>query len=420
MNLSLELLSMLIPPLLLLEGLFSGAEIALLSADKLVLKRLARFSRGGKLALDLANHPERVLSTTLFVTSLCVISASSLISLFFIGNHHPHSALAAILLTSPLVVILGELIPKTIYQRHAIRLAPLVAYAVTAAYWAFYPATRLLSSYTTRLSRMIGPVEELVTGKKRTTRDSLEALLSYSRKETEIKSSQRRMIKRIFDFKDTEAKHSLIALVKVEAIENTATVREAFESFERHRHSRMPVYSERIDNIVGVLETSDLVSAVNLEQTIEHFISAAHYVAETQSLEDVMLEMRRQDNQMVVVVDEHGGAIGVLTFEDIIEEIVGEISDEYDVEATSYKEISEKSWIVQARMEIQAINEQLKLELPEGEYETLSGFLLQQFGRIPEARDELFFNTPTCSLKFTIRKATERHIESVLVEQMES
>lgn len=420
MNLSIHVLFSLIPPLLLIEGLFSGAEIALLSADKLTIKKNAKQSRGGKLALELVNHPERVLSTTLFMTSICVITASALISLFFIENKYPNAAILAVLVTSPLVVLLGELIPKTIYQRHAIRLAPWVAYAIWGAYWAFYPVTRLLASYTTRLSRVIGPIEELVTGKRRTTRDQLEALLSYSRKETEIKTSQRRMIKRIFDFKDTEAKHALIPLVKVEAIDHTSTVREAFERFERHRHSRMPVFSDRIDNIVGVLETADLVSATNLEQTIEHFISAAHYVAETQSLEDVMLEMRKQDNQMVVVVDEHGGAIGVLTFEDIIEEIVGEISDEYDVEATPYKEISERSWIVQARMEIQAINEQLRLELPEGEYETLSGFLLQQFGRIPEARDELFFNTPTCSLKFTIRKATERHIESVLVEQMES
>ena len=131
-----------------------------------------------------------------------------------------------------------------------------------------------------------------------------------------------------------------------------------------------------------------------------------------------MYEMRRDDIEMVVVVDEHGGAVGILTFEDIVEEIVGEINDEYDTESLPYKELSDSSWLVQARMEIQAINDQLRVALPEGEYETFSGFLLQQFGRIPTNRDELFFDTPTGSYKFTIRKATQRHIEIVLIERL--
>jgi CBS domain containing-hemolysin-like protein len=421
MQLSLPVLFCIIPPLLLLEGFFSGAEIALLSADKLSLKKLSRLSKRARMALELANHPERVLSTTLFMTNLCMIGISSLIALHLLARGHRHSELLAVFFTSPLIVVLGELIPKTIYQRNALSLAQWVAYPVYGAYCAFYPFTRLLSGYTTRLSRFIGPIEELLTGRKRNTREHLEAMLSYNRRETDIKSSARRMIKRIFDFKDSEAKHALIPLVRVEAIESTADVREALERFERHRHSRMPVYEDRIDNIIGVLETADLFSASDLGLGIRNFVTSAHYVAETQSLEDVMLEMRRQDDQMVVVVDEHGGAVGILTFEDIVEEIVGEINDEYDTESSaSYKEVSESSWVVQARMEIAQINERLQLELPEGEYETLSGFLLQQFGRIPEPRDELFFTTPQGSLKFTIRKATERHIESVLIERLGS
>jgi hypothetical protein len=180
----------------------------------------------------------------------------------------------------------------------------------------------------------------------------------------------------------------------------------------------MPVYSNRIDNIIGILENSDLLGTSDLSESIKLYISPAHYAAETQSLEDLLSDMRSEDSEMVVVVDEHGGAVGILTFEDIVEEIVGEISDEFDFETLSYKELSEQSWSVQAKMEIQQINETLKVDLPEGNYETLSGFLLQQFGRIPEPRDELFFDTPTGSYKFTIQRATERHIELVLVERI--
>ncbi|HUP58169.1 MAG TPA: hemolysin family protein [Bdellovibrionota bacterium] len=421
MTFTLGLLIALVIPLLLIEGFFSGSEIALLSADKLALKRQAKHgSEGAKLALELASHPDRVLSTTLLMTNVCVISLSALIAVYFLGRGTRHSDLVAVLVTSPLVVLLGELVPKTIYRRYANTLAPWIARPVAWTFWVFYPATKILSAYTSYLARLAGPIEELMTGKRKSTRDELRSLLSYSRRESDLKTSEKRMIRRIFEFKDSEAKHALIPLVKVEAIAESATVREALERFESHRHSRMPVYSGRIDNIVGVIETSDLFSAVDLNHPIRNYISSAHYVAETQALEDLIIEMQREDTEMVVVVDEHGGAIGVLTFEDIVEEIVGEIDDEYDVESRPYKELSEGKWLVQAKMEIQAINESLKVELPEGDYETIAGFLLQQFGRIPEPRDELYFDTPAGSYKFTIREASQRQIDSVVIERTPS
>ncbi len=411
----------LVPPLLLLEGFFSGSEIALLSADKLYLLEQSKAGNSkANLALQMANHPERVLSTTLLMTSLCIIGISGLISLYFLENSSNHAELYSVLITSPLVVLLGELIPKTIYQKNANTLAPWVAYPVHLAYWIFFPITRNLSNYTVRLSRMVGPIEELLSGRKKSSRDEIRALLSYKKFETEIKSSEKKMIQRIFDFRYSDAKNAMIPLVQVDAIDESVTVQNALERFERHRHSRMPVFSERVDNIIGVLEIADLLTANDMQQPIRLYISPAHYVAETQSLQDLMFEMRREDNEMVVVVDEHGGAVGILTFEDIVEEIVGEISDEFDYESLTYKELSETSWNVQARMEIQQINEILKLDLPEGPYETLSGFLLQQFGRIPEIRDELFFDTASGSYKFTIQKATERHIESVFIERLAS
>ena len=417
--LSSWILFAVVPPLLLIEGFFSGSEIALLAADKLTLKKNARHgSKGAKLALELATHPERVLSTTLVMTSFCVVGITAVISLFCLERYR-YANLIAVAITSPMVLFLGELLPKTLYQRRATAIAPWIAYPIYWTYMIFYPITRLLSSYTAKLARFMGPIEEMLAGKRRTTRDELRSLLSYSRKESEIKPVEKSMIKRIFDFKDSEAKHALIPLVRVEGIEETGTVKEALERFEEHRHSRMPVFSERIDNIVGVIETNDLMTATDVQQPIRNYMSSAHYVAETQSLEDLLLEMHEEDTEMVVVVDEHGGAVGILTFEDIVEEIVGEIRDEDDIETVHYRELGPRSWLIQARMEIQQINEILKLEMPEGDYETLSGFLLQQFGRIPEQADELYFSTPAGPLRFTIRRATERHIETVLVELME-
>jgi putative hemolysin len=418
-HLSIWHLLCFIPPLLLIEGFFSGSEIALLSADKLTLKQEAKNGKkGASLALELANHPERVFSTTLLFTSLCIITSSALIELYLLSIQSTFPNLFAILITSPLIVIFGELVPKTLFQRNATRLAPWVARPLYMSYCTLYPLTRLISYYTTRLSRFVGPIGEYLSGKTKTTREDIQALLSYTRKETEIKSSEKQMIGRILDFKYTEAKNALIPLVKVDAISVDATVEEALESFDRHRHSRIPVYSGRIDNIIGILESTDLLSAHDLKESIQFFISTAQYAPESQALIDLMHDMKKEDNEMVVVVDEHGGAIGILTFEDIVEEIVGEISDEYDYESLPYRVISERSWILQARMEIQQINDVLKIQLPEGDYETLSGFLLQQFGRIPEKNDELFFSTPTGDYRFVIQTATERHIETVMIEKL--
>lgn len=424
MNLTLGQVAFIVTPLLLIEGFYAGSEIALLSADQLALKAKAQQgSHRARKALELLKFPERILSTTLLMTCLCVIGISSIITLYFISIQHPRAELLSILITSPLIVILGELIPKTIYQRYGRFIVPWVAYPIHFTFMAFFPLTKALSLYTSRVTRMMKPIEEMLTGKRKSTREEIRALLTYTRKESEIKPSERSMIKRIFDFKDTEAKHALIPLVKVEAIDETATIHEALEKFQRNRHSRMPIYSERIDNIVGVLEMSDLFSVVGNPQLLDHsvkkFMGSPHYVPETQSLEDLLFTMKREDNEMVVVVDEYGGAVGVLTFEDIIEEIVGEIEDEYDYEISPYKELNSRSWLIQARMEIQQINEALRLDIPEGEYETVGGFLLQQFARIPEAGDELYFETASSSLKFTIKKANERQIEFLIVERTE-
>jgi len=413
---------LIIPVLLVIEGLFSGSEIALMSTDRLELKKKAKKgSQGSALALRLLEHPERILSSTLLITISCAMGVSSLIAIFVKQQDLSGSSagLISIFISSTLIIGLGEILPKTFFQRYSKKLAPRISYLVNASYWSFFPITRFLSIYTSRLTRLVGPIFDLISGKKRTSRDEIQSLLSYGRRDTGIPTEEKRMLKRIFDFKDTEAKNALIPLVKVDAIEESASIREALERFQQHRHSRMPVYSGRIDNIVGTLKFSDVIHASELNSSIRAHVKKAHFAAETQILEDLLAEMHRQKHEISTVVDEYGGAVGVLTLEDIVEEVVGEIDDEYDSRKNFYRVINDRTWWVQSRMEIGHINEILKLDLPEGDYETLGGFLLQQFGRIPEVKDELYFDTSAGALKFTIRQANDRSIESVLVERLD-
>lgn len=417
MNLTLQALFTIIPILLLLEAIYSGSEIAILSADRISLKTSAqKGKRGASVCLLLLQTPEKILSTTLLVNNLCMIGITALVTLYFLEHHEARAEFLAVATASPLIVLLGEFIPKTIFQRYADRVAPTVSRLIVATYYVFYPITKLLSLYSHRIAVVIAPIEELIVGKKRTTRDEIQLLLSDTKQSGEAKNVQKRMLRRIFEFKDSEAKHALIPLFKVEAIEKTATVKEAIELFQKNRHSRMPVYSERIDNVVGFVELFDLFAVNDLSVPLSNFMTSAHYAAEMQSLDDLMLTMHQEDTKMTVVVDEYGGAIGIITFEDIVEEIVGEIYDEYDSGNMPFKALGENRWLVQGRMEIQAFAEHLKVQLPEGDYETVAGFLLQQFGRIPEPKDELFFNTEGRTVKFSIRQATDRRIELVLVE----
>lgn len=421
--LNLQQLFLIIFFLLMLEGFFSGSEIALLSADKLTLKQKIKKSdrrlfKNTKLALELSNHPERILSTTLLVTCFCVAAISCVLSLFFLSQDTPNSEIWTTITASPLIILFGEIFPKILFRKHATSVAPWVATPIYASYFLLYPITKILSLYTSRLARFVGPIQDLMLGRKRKTREDLKALLSYNKSETDIKSSEKKMIRRIFDFKDTEAKNALIPLVQVQAIERSSTVLGALKQFGKNQHSRMPVYAARIDNIIGILDATSLFAADDLQQSIQHFITSAKYIPETQSLEDLLVDVRNESTEMLVVVDEHGGAVGILTFEDIAEEIVGEISDEYDTLEIPYKELSENKWLIYAHMEIEGINDRLGLDLPGGDYETLSGFLLQQFGRIPNPKDELFFNTSGGNFKFIIRTASERRIESVIIEKL--
>jgi len=416
-SLTLYELMFIIPPLLIIEGFYSGSEIALLSADKVQLNEKAlKGSKSAKLALNLVAHPEKILSVTLLTTSFFVVLISSLVAFYTQQTYENQSGLIAILITSPMVVIIGEFLPKLIYQRFSTRVSTIVAFPILFTYYLFYPITRFLTLYTSRLTKIVQPIGDLITGKTITIREEIVSMISYGKKESSIKSSEKKMIKRIFDFKETEAKHALIPLVNVKAISSDSTIHDALTAFDKYRHSRIPVYSERIDNIIGILPALELMDTRRLDNTIKSFIKPAHYVAETQAVEDILFEMQDNKSEMTVVVDEHGGAVGILTFEDIVEEIVGEITDEDELETQLYNKVSENSWLIKAQMETQQINEELKLELPEGEYETLAGFLLQQFNRIPEPKDELFFDTPAGSITFTIKHASKRRIEKVLVE----
>jgi putative hemolysin len=405
---------------LFIEGFFSGSELALLSADKLQLKKKSKKGdRGAQLALRLLKFPERILSSTLVMTSTCVMTISVLLTLEFRRIYGEHGEVRAVLCGSLLVIIFGELIPKFFYRKFSAFLATKVAYPIFYMQKILSPFMRLASVYTTQIAKIVQPIDQLWQGKKQTGKDELQVLLTADAHETQIKSTEKRMIRKILKFRDKIAKDGLVPLVQVDAVERTVNLEEAFEIYRHKKHSRLPVYDDRIDNIVGVLELSHVIRITDLKQNIAPYIRPAIYVAESQKLENILNELLEADSQLAIVVDEYGGAVGILTREDIFEQIVGDLQDEDDLaEARPIRSVDINKWLVKAKTTIIQLNEELQLELPEGDYDTLSGFLLRQFSRIPEVDDELFFDTKAGQIHFVVREATSRKIETVAIERI--
>jgi putative hemolysin len=405
--------------LLVVEGFFSGSELALLSADRLYLKKRGKQGDAGALlALKLLKSPERILSTTLIMTSSCVMAISVLLTLEFRAIDPEHGEWKAVAIGSLLVIVFGELIPKFLYRKFSNFIVPRIAKPILQVQRILSPLIHLTTLYTSQISRVIGPIEMLWSGRKQTPKDELQGLLTQDPEDTQIKTNEKALIKKILKFRDKIAKDGLLPLVQVDAIERQSSLYEAFEVFAKKKHSRLPVFDERIDNVIGILELNHIIRQTDLKQKIDRFIKPAIYVPENQKLELILNEMIDGNYQIAIVVDEFGGAIGILTREDIFEQIVGDIEDEDDPEKRLVRELGPNLWLVKARTPVAQMNEELKLEIPEGDYDTVGGFLLRQFSRIPDPGDELFFDTPESQLKITIRDATRRRIESVSIERI--
>jgi CBS domain containing-hemolysin-like protein len=400
-------LFLFIIPLLLLEGFFSGSEIALVAANHKKIRREAeRGSKKARMALKVLRRPERFLATTLCGTNFSVVTNVILTSALFYQLFGAKGDLYTIILLSPLILIFGEIIPKSIFQTHATSLATKVAYPIWLISYLFYPVIHLIQKISLPLKQKEGKETPFIT------REELKMILKSSQRESDLKADEAIIINRIFDFSKTRAKEGMVPLIEVKALNEKDTAGDAISLIASQGHSRIPVYRERIDNIIGVVNSFDLFSTQNPEKKLGRLIHNCPYVPETKPIDELLLEFQGSGNHIAVVVDEYGGAVGIITIDDILEEIVGEIRDEYDTEEEMVVRLKDNQYLISGRMEIDQINELLHLNLPKGGYETLGGFLLEIFGHIPFQGEKVQYQ----NLTFTVLRASDRVIKEVKVK----
>jgi len=398
-----------IAALLLTEAFFALSEIALISASR---ERLRARSDGGSLAaacaVRLLERPERMLATALIATNLCLLTSS------FAANEAAARILGgersawSIVLLAPFILVLAEILPKMLARRHADALAPLVAYPVRAAMAVLSPAVAVAGAFS---RAVVGSFRRPGAKDPYVTKDELRAILLAERRAA-LDPEEARLIHRLLGLAGARVREVMTPLPDVVGVPAAAPPAEAMEKIRQHGFSRLPVYQDRTDNIVGIVHTMDLIMAAPGETTLSPFVRRPFYVPESGRLEQLLDEFRRRGHEMAVVVDEYGAASGIVTMEDVLEELVGDILDEFDRPRREVLE-SEPSgaYAAAGSVHLTDLSEALGVPFPRAGYETLAGFIAHRLQRIPRPGDQVRFER----LTLTVTEATERRVKKVRI-----
>ncbi|MBL7068442.1 MAG: DUF21 domain-containing protein [Candidatus Omnitrophica bacterium] len=330
MNIILGILIILL--CVIFEGFFAGSEIGIISCNRIRMSNLAdRKNKRAKIIISFLENPEDFLSTTLVGVNLSVIIGSSvataLVSRYV--RHAGHEAIIATAIILPLVLIFGEIVPKIIYQQHSDTLALLSAYPLKMASFVLFPFT----FFATRISHLVSKIFTKGSAKKNpyVSREEIRLLLLEAAKDGLLDKAEIDMTSEIFDFGRTSVQSVMVPLNKVVSASILSSTKDIIELISQSGFSRIPICKEREDNIIGTIEMSDLVNKDIEKRDLKKLILPPYKVTEDRLLEDMLKDFQVNEENMAVVVDKKGNAIGIATIEDIIEEIFGEIEDEYDV-----------------------------------------------------------------------------------------
>ncbi|MCK4640299.1 MAG: HlyC/CorC family transporter, partial [Candidatus Marinimicrobia bacterium] len=272
-----------------------------------------------------------------------------------------------------------------------------------------FPLVWLFSNIAVLLAAIFGGVK-LKEDHSFISREELKLLMKMKHDKGDVKPTERKMINRLLHFTETDVGDIMVPLIDVAALSEKATIGEAFERFVQTKHRRLPVYRDRIDKITGILNSFDIL-AENPAKSIKSFIRSAYFIPPAMGAAELLEGLQNNRKSMAIVVDEFGGAEGIVTVEDILEEVVGEIEDEYDEIENLYKMQKDGSIIVNGRMAVDDLNDRFDMKIPEGDYETISGFIINKMRRIPKLGEKV--QTPGAVL--TVSKATNRIISEVMV-----
>jgi CBS domain containing-hemolysin-like protein len=370
--------------LIALAGFLALAETSLTRMNRIKATTLEEQGRrGAGLLARLVEHPERFLNPVLLLLLICHIVASILVGILF-EQYGAWGVVLATFVEVVVIFVLAEAAPKTWAVQHPERAALLAAPIVAAI--VNFPPIRLLARMLIGLSNVILPGKGLETGPF-VSEEELLATVDVATEDEIIEKEERALIRSIIEFGDTVAREVMVPRPDMLAVEGRDKVADVLEVAIAAGYSRIPVYDQGIDDVIGVVYTKDLMRAVRdedaTERTARDLARKAEFVPEGKKVAELMREMQKDKFHIAIVVDEYGGTAGLVTLEDLIEELVGEIVDEFDVEEPSIEALAGGSYRVNARMPLDEVNELLAAEFPEGDWDTIGGFVFNLLGHVP-------------------------------------
>jgi len=412
---------LLIIVFLLLKAFFSGSEIAMVNADKVKLRHLAKTGdRGAGLVLKLFRTPDVILGTTLVGTNVATVTISTLGALIFIDHFGATGDLISIIVLTPVLLILGEVVPKSIFQQKADTIASRLIYGLRFFSYLFYPVIFIFSRVARFITRIVGggtiPQNMFIT------REELRVMLDESESASGPSTIDRKRIRRVIRFGDTTVGEAMIPLADVVGLNETRAMKEAVRLVMKYGFNRLPLYRGNITNIKSILTLSswDLMDPEIMEKPISSYTSSVLFLSPKQTIDLALPQLRAREDHMAVVVDEFGSAVGILTMEDVFEEVVGEIDvgydfDEYHPKQRIYIEHeSEDCHLMSGRMPISEVNDILYAKFPVEEAHTIGGLIISRLRHIPSVGDYVVEQ----GHRLSVLEADERSVIKVRVERL--
>lgn len=401
--------------LLIGSGFFSASETALMSLSKIRMRHMKDEGvKGAKLVSTLIEEPNKLLSSILVGNNVVNIAATSLSTSLFMTllNDSAGAVPLATAVMTVLVLIFGEITPKTIAANNSEKVALLVSKPIKVVIFIVAPIVWVFNIITGVIFKLFGIKDK--GSQPYITEEELKTMVNVSHEEGVLEIEERQIINNVFQFGDMQAKEAMVQRLDMIAINSEDGYEEIIEMFKHEKLSRLPVYEDSIDNIIGILNIKDVIFLDDdeiKEFDVNNYIREPFFTYEFKKITQLLEEMKIEKSQMAIVVDEYGGTSGLITIEDLVEVIVGDIEDEYDEEDDEIIVIQEDEYVVEGSTKITDINELIGVKLESEEFDSIGGFIIGYLRRLPEENEVIEVD----NIRFCIESLDKNRIKKIRI-----